>query len=101
MVRFLPGKLYKPVRDRSFPNENGLRNNLFYKPGQHLDNPSILKEDCVMLVLETLYTQRYKISMKKGMEKTLTIYMWHMKVIIDEQMGYVTQWEDQWEEIID
>jgi hypothetical protein len=25
--------------------------------------------------------------------------MWHMKVLINDHIGYVSQWEDQWEEI--
>lgn len=99
MSRFIPGKLYKQVVDRKFPNEKGLRNTHFYKPGEHLDNPSHIAEDDIMLVLEMLYTQRYKKSMRVGMHEPLTVYMWSMKVLINEQIGYVDQWEDQWEEI--
>ena len=99
MTRFIPGKLYKQTKDISFPNENGLRNTLFYKMGEQIDNPSNVKEDDIMLVLDLLYTQRHKRTMKKGMHEPALVYMWHMKVLINDYIGYVSQWEDQWEEI--
>ena len=99
MPRFIPGKLYKQIEQRTFPNENGLRNTFFYKPGEHIENPSHIKEGDIMLVLEMLYTQRYKKSMRVGMHEPITVYLWHMKVLINDQLGYVSQWEDQWEEV--
>lgn len=99
MVTFKAGKLYRSISDRSFPNENGLRNTFFYNSGENIDNPSHLKDDVVMLVLELLYTQRYKKSMRVGMHEPITVYCWHMKVLIDDKIGYVSQWEDQWEEV--
>ena len=99
MVKFKAGKLYRTVKDRSFPNENGLRNTFFYKSGEHIENPYHIKDDDLMLVLELLYTQRYKKSMRVGMHEPITLYLWHMKVLINDQIGYVSQWEDQWEEV--
>jgi hypothetical protein len=37
--------------------------------------------------------------MKKGMHEPALVYMWHMKVLINDYIGYVSHWEDQWEEI--
>lgn len=99
MSHFIPGKLYRQVKDKSFPNEKGLRNTFLYKPGENTDNPAHIGEEDIMLVLEVLYTQRYKKSMRVGMHEPITIYMWNMKVLINDQLGYVSQWEDQWEEL--
>lgn len=105
MNKFISGKLYRPtdeVINKEFPNNNGLRNSLFYHSGEDLSNPYHIPEPaeaCVMLVLEVLYTQRYRKQMKKGMVEPITIYMRHMKVIINEQVGYISQWEDEWVEI--
>ena len=99
MPRFIPGKLYKQTEDRSFPNENGLRNTFFYKLGEHIDNPYQIKDGDIMLVLEMMYTQRHKRSMRVGMHEPILVYCWHMKVLINDQLGYVSQWEDQWEEV--
>ena len=98
MNRFTPGKLYTQAKG-TFPYDSGLRNNMLYKPGENIDNPSVISDNCIMLVLELIYTQRYKLSMKRGMAEPLKTYMWHMKVMINDQIGYVSQWEDQWEEI--
>lgn len=99
MTQFIPGKLYRQVKDKTFPNEKGLRNTFFYKPGRNTDNPYHIDEDDIILVLDMLYTQRYKKSMKVGMHEPITVYMWNMKVLMNDQIGYVSQWEDQWEEI--
>ena len=99
MVQFKAGKLYRSIDDRAVPHEKGLRNTFFYKSGENIDNPSHIKDDAVMLVLELLYTQRYKKSMRVGMHEPITVYCWHMKVLIDDKIGYVSQWEDQWEEV--
>lgn len=99
MQSFIPGKLYKLKKDQSFPDGGGLRNTLFYKSGKQIENPYNINSDDIMLVLELLYTQRYRKRMRLGMEEPETIYMWHMKVMINDQLGYVSQWEGQWEEL--
>jgi len=96
---FVPGKLYEQKKYSRFPNENGLRNSHFYKPGENIDNPFNIKDGDNMLVLEVYYTQRYKMTTKVGTHYLITIYMWNMKVLINDQVGYVSQWEDQWEEV--
>ena len=102
MNRFVPGKLYRPLQNKEFPNDNILRNTMFYALGDNMmDNPKTLPpaHDCVMLVLEINYCQRHKRSMRVGMHEPATIYMKHMKVLINDQIGYVSQWEDEWEEV--
>lgn len=102
MNHFIPGKLYRPVIKKEFPNDGGLRNNMFYTLGDDvLDNPKHLPHEyeCVMLVLEINYCQRHKRTMRKGMHEPAIVYMKHMKVLVNEQIGYVSQWEDEWEEI--
>ncbi len=102
MNRFIPGKLYRPLQNKDFPNDKGLRNNMFYALGDdNLDNPKALPppDSCIMLVLEVNYCQRHKRRMGVGMHEPATIYMQHMKVLVNDQLGYVSQWEDEWEEI--
>lgn len=67
MNRFVPGKLYRPRQNKEFPNDNILRNNMFYALGEDVvENPKALPpaNECVMLVLEVNYCQRHKKSMR-------------------------------------
>ena len=98
MNHFIPGKLYRP-KPNDFPNNGKLRNVMFYALGDDvLDNPKYLppENECIMLILEINYCQRHKRSMRVGMHEPITVYMKHMKVMINDEMGYVSQWEDDW-----
>ena len=37
--------------------------------------------------------------MSSSFPNGINLKMWHLKVLIDNQIGYVSVWQDEWEEI--
>jgi len=97
---FIIGKLYKPT-DSS--RKEGLSSHLFYKPPQEVsslfDNQGYLNENDIIMVLDKLYIQRTKRRMSSFYPDGITLKMWHLKVLINNQIGYVSVWQDEWEEV--
>jgi len=94
------GKIYKATESSL---KEGLSSHLFYKPPQEMssfdDNQGYLHENDVIMVLDKLYVQRTKRRISSSFPNGITLKMWHLKVLIDNQIGYVSVWQEEWEEI--
>lgn len=92
------GKLYKATDSAM---KSGLSSHLFYKNARENDetNPSYLSENDILMVLDKLYVQRTKRRNNSSYPNGITLKMWHLKVLINNQIGYVSLWQEEWEEI--
>lgn len=88
------GKLYKTTEEAK---KRGLGSHLLYKPPGEAEG--YLSEEHIFLILDKLYVQRTKRRNSSTYPHGITLRMWHLKVLIDKQIGYISVWEDEWEEI--
>lgn len=91
-MSFKPGSLYK-IKHLEFPFFRGSTN--FYFKESESENFS---EDSLIFVVEPLFLMRTKLRSSPGREPTRYSY-WCVKVMINDRVGYVNMWEDEWEEI--
>jgi hypothetical protein len=93
-MTFEIGKLYKCVPDRfSFPDDRAPgRTDIIHIPQS--EKQAILASDDVLMVLEMLYIDRSRI------RNSIRYNRWHMKIMQNDVIGYISLWEDDWE-IID
>jgi len=93
-MKFEPGSLYKPrINSEEFPGFRGSKHIYTTKDVDHYFN-----ENSVALILEPLYTLRSKLRRVKEYEPVRYEY-WVCKVMIDDKVGYIEMWEDEWEKI--
>lgn len=91
---FKIGKLYKTTEE--VRNGRGMGSHLFFKPPEESTTKEYFSEEDVILVLDKLYVQRTK---RRNLQSNwVTVQMWHLKVLVDNHIGYVSVWEDEWEE---
>ena len=92
-MSFKAGSLYK-VKNMEFPYFRGSTS--FYFEDSEPENFS---EDSVVFVLKPAFVMRSKLRSVPGHESRRYSY-WCVKVMINDRVGYVNMWEDEWEEII-
>lgn len=94
-MKFQPGSLYKPkIDDTGFPGFRGSKH-IYTSTNTDL----YFNKDSVVLVVELLYILRNKLRSSKEIPGPIRYDYWVCKVIIDDKVGYIEMWEDEWEKI--
>lgn len=91
-MSFKQGSLYR-IAEKDFPYFRG--STAFYFSDSESEN---FIENTIALVVEPLFLLRTKIRSVAGQEMKKYGY-WCVKVMINNRVGYIYMWEDEWEEI--
>lgn len=90
---FKSGSLYK-VKNLDFPYFRGSTN--FYFLDSESEN---FTENSIVFIVKPLFLIRTKLR-STAKEKSKRYGYWCVEVMINDRVGYIYMWEDEWEEIV-
>lgn len=94
-MKFEPGSLYKPrIDDKEFPGFRGTRHVYTSE-----NNDIYFNKDSIVLIVEPLFILRNKLRSTKENPGLVRYDYWVCKVMIDDKVGYIEMWEDEWDKI--